>query len=109
MGWNRLTARRRHALLEGIEDGSHVYFVHSYYCEAADEVTIASTDYGRDLPAIVGRSEVLGVQFHPEKSQSVGLRMLENWVRTVGPSRGLEGTVEERGAGPLREAARGGR
>jgi glutamine amidotransferase len=80
MGWNRLRRHRPHPLLDGIEDGAHVYFVHSYYCEAPEEVVIASTDYDRELPAIVGRGNVLGVQFHPEKSQSVGLKMIENWV-----------------------------
>jgi glutamine amidotransferase len=81
MGWNRLRRRQRHPLLEGLEDGSYVYFVHSYYCEARPEVTIATSDYGLDFAAIVGRSNVLGVQFHPEKSQAVGLRMIENFVR----------------------------
>jgi glutamine amidotransferase len=81
MGWNRLRRRREHPLLDGIADGAHVYFVHSYYCEAADDVVIASSDYGLDFAAIVGRSNVLGVQFHPEKSQAVGLRMIDNFVR----------------------------
>jgi glutamine amidotransferase len=81
MGWNRLRRRQPHALLEGLEDGAYVYFVHSYYCEAQPEVTIATSDYGLDFAAIVGRGRVLGVQFHPEKSQTVGLRMIENFVR----------------------------
>jgi glutamine amidotransferase len=81
MGWNRLRRRRRHPLLDGIEDGAHVYFVHSYYCEAQTDVVIASSDYGIDFAAIVGRDNVLGVQFHPEKSQGVGLRMIDNFVR----------------------------
>jgi glutamine amidotransferase len=81
MGWNRLRRRLPHPLLEGIADGAHVYFVHSYYCDAADDLVIASTDYGSDFAAVVGRGTVLGVQFHPEKSQAVGLRMIENFVR----------------------------
>jgi glutamine amidotransferase len=85
MGWNTLRARRPHPLLEGIEDGAHVYFVHSYYCDAGDEVVIASSDYGRDFPAIVGRGPVLGLQFHPEKSQAVGLKLAANFVRGVVP------------------------
>ena len=81
MGWNRLRRRRPHPLLEGLEDGAYVYFVHSYYCEAKDDVLVASSDYGIDFAAIVGRGNVLGVQFHPEKSQGVGLRMIDNFVR----------------------------
>jgi glutamine amidotransferase len=83
MGWNTLAARRPHPLLEGISDGAHVYFVHSYYCDAPDEVVIATSDYGRDFPAIVGRGPVLGLQFHPEKSQAVGLRLVANFVKSV--------------------------
>ena len=83
MGWNRLRRRREHPLLRGIDDGAHVYFVHSYYCDASADDTIAWTDYGRDLAAVVGRGNVVGVQFHPEKSQTVGLRMLENWVDSL--------------------------
>lgn len=83
MGWNRLRRRQPHPMLDGLEDGAHVYFVHSYFCDAPDEVVIASSDYGRDFPAIVGRGNVLGVQFHPEKSQGVGLRMVANFVRSL--------------------------
>jgi glutamine amidotransferase len=87
MGWNTLSARRPHPVLEGIEDGAHVYFVHSYYCDAPDDVVIAASDYGREFPAIVGRDNVLGLQFHPEKSQSVGLRLAANFVRSVASRR----------------------
>jgi glutamine amidotransferase len=83
MGWNRLRARQAHPILEGIPDGAHVYFVHSYFCDAPAEVVVASSDYGRDFAAIVARGSVLGVQFHPEKSQEVGLRMVENFVGIV--------------------------
>ena len=81
MGWNRLHLRQPHPLLEGIAEGAHVYFVHSYYCAAAPDVVLAATDYAVEVPAIVGRGNVLGVQFHPEKSQAVGLKMVENFVR----------------------------
>jgi len=81
MGWNRLRVRQPHPLLDGVEDGSHVYFVHSYYCDAPDDVVIASSDYGREFAAIVGRGSVLGVQFHPEKSQETGLRMVAGFAR----------------------------
>jgi len=81
MGWNRLRVRRPHGVLDGVEDGSHVYFVHSYYCDAPDDVVIASSDYGREFAAIVGRGSVIGVQFHPEKSQHTGLRMVAGFAR----------------------------
>ena len=81
MGWNVLRPRQAHPLLEGIAAGDYVYFVHSYYCDAASEVVLADTDYGLDFPAVVGRGAVLGMQFHPEKSQAVGLRLVENFVR----------------------------
>jgi len=83
MGWNRLWQRRPHALLEGLADGAHVYFVHSYFCDAVSDVVIATARYGHDFPAIVGRGNVLGMQFHPEKSQAVGLRLVENFVLDV--------------------------
>jgi len=87
MGWNRLRARRPHPLLDGLADGAYVYFVHSYFCDAPDEVVIATSDYGRDFPAVVGRDNVLGVQFHPEKSQAVGLRMVASFVRSLAERR----------------------
>ena len=87
MGWNTLRARRPHPLLEGIPDGTHVYFVHSYYCDAAEEVVIATSDYGQDFAAIVGRDNVLGLQFHPEKSQAVGQRLVANFVASVAAGR----------------------
>jgi glutamine amidotransferase len=83
MGWNRLRRRQAHPLLDGLEDGAHVYFVHSYYCDGPDDVVLASSDYGREFAAVVGRGNVLGVQFHPEKSQAVGLAMVGNFVRHV--------------------------
>jgi imidazole glycerol-phosphate synthase subunit HisH len=81
MGWNQLHPTRPHPLLDGVEDGAHVYFVHSYWCDAPADVVLAETDYGRRFPAIVGKGRVLGVQFHPEKSQAVGLRLMANFVR----------------------------
>jgi glutamine amidotransferase len=83
MGWNQLHPEVSHPLLEGLTDGAHVYFVHSFFCDAAPEVVIASSDYGRGFAAVVGRERVLGVQFHPEKSQAVGLRIVANFVRFV--------------------------
>jgi len=83
MGWNRLQAVRRDPLLRGLAPGSHVYFVHSYYCAADQADVIATTDYGISFPAIVGRGCVWGMQFHPEKSQRVGLCLIENFVELV--------------------------
>ncbi len=83
MGWNELHPTRPHPLLAGVADGDHVYFVHSYHCEAADEVVLATTDYGRPLVAAVGRGGVMGVQFHPEKSQAKGLAMVGAFARLV--------------------------
>jgi imidazole glycerol-phosphate synthase subunit HisH len=87
MGWNELHPRRPHPMLDGLAAGSYVYFVHSFYCDAPDEVVIASSDYGRDFPAVVGLGTVVGVQFHPEKSQEVGLRMVEAFVKMVDAAR----------------------
>jgi glutamine amidotransferase len=87
MGWNELRPRRPHPMLDGLEAGSYVYFVHSYYCDAPDDVVIASSDYGREFAAVVGRGSVVGVQFHPEKSQEVGLRMVEGFVKMVDAAR----------------------
>ena len=80
VGWNRIHQRRGHALFDGVEDGSFCYFVHSFYCEPADETVIAgATDYGGKYASVVVKENVCGVQFHPEKSQDVGLRMLGNF------------------------------
>jgi len=84
MGWNTLQPRRAHAVMDGLDADPYVYFVHSYFCDAEPAVVIATTDYGMELPAIVGRGHVLGLQFHPEKSQAVGLRILDNALRALG-------------------------
>jgi len=83
MGWNTLAwPGSAHPLLEGVRQGDHVYFVHSYALAAASSPdVIATTDYGGPITAAVARGNVAGVQFHPEKSQAVGLRMLANFLR----------------------------
>ncbi len=82
MGWNQLNIRRQSALLRGLDEHSYVYFVHSYYCAPTDEDSVAaSVDYGIDYAAVIQRDNIYGVQFHPEKSQSVGLRILTNFLR----------------------------
>jgi glutamine amidotransferase len=93
MGWNTLRARRPHPVLEGLGPEPYVYFVHSYYCDAPDEVVVATTEYTVELPAIVGRGNVLGLQFHPEKSQAVGLRLLENALAALGVAMATPGRL----------------
>ncbi len=89
MGWNALHQEHPHPLFEEIDEGAYVYFVHSYYCVAGNpDDVIATADYGRPFAAVVGRGSVLGVQFHPEKSQSVGLRMVRNFARLVAAGSG---------------------
>ena len=83
MGWNVLDfTPGSHALLAGIEPGDHAYFVHSYGLQGtADDDVLATTDYGGAVPALVGRGHRAGTQFHVEKSQEVGLRILANFLR----------------------------
>jgi imidazole glycerol-phosphate synthase subunit HisH len=84
MGWNTLDSRRPHALLDGIalgENGLHAYFVHSYHLDARDAAhVVATTDHGTTVTAIVGRDNIAGTQFHPEKSQALGLKLLANFL-----------------------------
>lgn len=81
MGWNSIEFGRDHPILDGTESGSDVYFVHSYYvdCEAAEDV-VACTEYGVRFTSIVAHENVFGMQFHPEKSQTVGLDLMSNFV-----------------------------
>ncbi|MFT4095523.1 MAG: imidazole glycerol phosphate synthase subunit HisH [Rhodoblastus sp.] len=85
MGWNTLTARRVHALLRDLplgETGRHAYFVHSYHFKPQNpDAVIAEVDYGGPLTAMIGRDNLAGVQFHPEKSQSLGLKLISNFLR----------------------------
>ena len=81
VGWNRIHQTRPHALFEGVADGSFCYFVHSFYCEPAEErVVVGETEYGGRYASVVAQENVCGVQFHPEKSQDVGLLMLKNFA-----------------------------
>ncbi len=82
MGWNRLRIlNKKSRLLEGIKDGESFYFVHSYFAESEDKSIISSiTDYGVDITASVEYKNTYGVQFHPEKSSTCGLRILSNFV-----------------------------
>ena len=80
MGWNSLKIKKSCPLIDGIEDGSYVYFVHSYYAEIKQyNVLNAYTTYGTDIPAVISSGNLYGTQFHPEKSGSVGLKILKNF------------------------------
>ena len=84
MGWNTLEAARAHPLLAGIKtgaDGLHAYFVHSYALTATDpDMVVATTDYAGPVTAIVARNNIAGTQFHPEKSQTLGLQLISNFL-----------------------------
>jgi imidazole glycerol-phosphate synthase subunit HisH len=82
MGWNEIVPCAAHPLLAGLDAGTHAYFVHSFQYRLADPTDLlAVTDYGGQLPAIIGRDNLTGTQFHPEKSQEVGLRLIGNFLR----------------------------
>ncbi|HEY7458850.1 MAG TPA: imidazole glycerol phosphate synthase subunit HisH [Xanthobacteraceae bacterium] len=85
MGWNTLIARREHPLFAGValgQNGLHAYFVHSYQLAPADkEDLVADTEYGGPITAVVARDNIAGTQFHPEKSQRLGLALLANFLR----------------------------
>jgi glutamine amidotransferase len=81
MGWNDLVIDHAHPVLDGIATGDHAYFVHSYHFRVADPARrLAHCDYGSEITAIVGRDNMIGTQFHPEKSQAVGLRLIGNFL-----------------------------
>ena len=85
MGWNSLTVKKGSRLFEGIEENPYVYFVHSYFLNAADKnIVAAQTEYGVTIDAAVERGNVFATQFHPEKSGEVGLKILKNFVEIVG-------------------------
>ena len=81
MGWNQINHVRPCPMLAGIPDGAYVYFAHSYHVEAPESLAVTTTDYGYRFTSSVWRDNVFATQFHPEKSQAVGLRLLENFVR----------------------------
>ena len=85
MGWNTISVTRPHPVLSGIPDGPdglHAYFVHSYHLVTErPDTLLATTDYGGPVTACVGRDNMFGTQFHPEKSQALGLRLIENFLR----------------------------
>lgn len=84
MGWNSLNMEKKSPILNGIKKGSHVYFVHSYYAVTGEEgILNAYADYGVKVPGVVSKGNVYGIQFHPEKSGEIGLRMLKNFGEMI--------------------------
>ena len=82
MGWNSLQIRKQSKILNGVDDGSWVYFVHSYRAKPLDEqIVVADADYGINVPAVVEKGIYFGTQFHPEKSGKVGSLMIKNFLR----------------------------
>ena len=83
MGWNKLLYKREDAILKDCQE-DYVYFVHSYYLRTDDEeVVIATANYYESVPAIVGKGNVIGMQFHPEKSSQLGMNLLRNYLQLV--------------------------
>jgi imidazole glycerol-phosphate synthase subunit HisH len=81
MGWNELLFQRPHALTDGLAPGAHAYFVHSFHLAGGDNTDlVATTDYGGPVTAIVAHDNVAGTQFHPEKSQETGLKLIANFL-----------------------------
>lgn len=81
MGWNQLSFKRNPPAFEGIKEGSNVYFVHSYYVKPDDNAVIATTtDYGIEFCSSIWKDNIIATQFHPEKSQDIGLRILKNFA-----------------------------
>jgi imidazole glycerol-phosphate synthase subunit HisH len=84
VGWNSIETQRQHPILNNIQDGADFYFVHSYFVskiENADKIAVC--DYGVKFPAVIAKENLIGVQFHPEKSQSNGNKLLENFVELI--------------------------
>jgi imidazole glycerol-phosphate synthase subunit HisH len=82
MGWNDLIVLRRHEALDGIPSGTDVYFVHSYVLDRGDDTNVlARVEYGGSYPAMIGRDNMIGTQFHPDKSQAAGIRLIANFLR----------------------------
>lgn len=82
MGWNELVIKHDHPVFKGIKSGDHAYFVHSYHFECDEKQCIMATvDYGKPLVAALAKDNIIATQFHPEKSQQAGLKLLENFMR----------------------------
>jgi glutamine amidotransferase len=85
MGWNQVKQKADHPVFEGVPDNSNFYFVHSYYVDPEDKSLIAgTTEYGLNFCSIIARGNVIGTQFHPEKSGDIGLKIYDNFLRNAG-------------------------
>jgi imidazole glycerol-phosphate synthase subunit HisH len=81
MGWNDLSVKGNHPLMRGLQSGEHAYFVHSYHAVCANTADVLATvTYGQSVTAVVGQGNIMGTQFHPEKSQETGLKLLKNFI-----------------------------
>ena len=83
MGWNQLEIVGDHPFVRGVRDGDYVYFLHSYHADD-ERCAVALCDYGERFPAVVARGNVMGTQFHPEKSQTTGALLLDNFLAIAG-------------------------
>jgi glutamine amidotransferase len=84
VGWNSIEINNPHLILNKIEDGADFYFVHSYFVSKIANLNIIATcDYGLKFPAVLAKDNLIGVQFHPEKSGEAGISMLRNWLGTI--------------------------
>jgi imidazole glycerol-phosphate synthase subunit HisH len=84
IGWNQIEPKQAHPLLNGMQPGSYAYFVHSFHPLVNNPAhVVATTNYGYDFPSVIARGNIWGIQFHPEKSQDVGLQMLRNFVEAT--------------------------
>lgn len=93
MGWNQLTFHKTSPLLLGILNESYVYFVHSYYAASKEDDWVATTTHGEIIPAIVVNQNVVGMQFHPEKSARVGEQLLKNYGRWLDENHSVNGSI----------------
>lgn len=84
IGWNEVKQIRKHDFFYDIPDGEDFYFVHKYFFKAEDAYILATTEYGNTFPSVVYKDNIYGVQFHPEKSQKEGLKMIKNFLNIVG-------------------------
>ncbi len=96
IGWNELHVQQQSPILAGVADGSYAYFVHSYYVIPRDAaIVVATTQYGMEYASVVGEGSLFGAQFHPEKSQEVGLRIMRNFVGIVDQNSGSVSTQQD--------------
>ncbi|MFH2027797.1 MAG: imidazole glycerol phosphate synthase subunit HisH [Nanoarchaeota archaeon] len=82
IGWNSINIKKKESVLDGVKDGSYFYFVHSYYIDPSDkDMILTTTDYGVEFVSSIAKDNVIGMQFHPERSGEIGLKILENFVK----------------------------